>query len=35
MALTIEWLHRIELWNKALWDLCYRSFEIKTLRLKF
>jgi alpha-mannosidase len=24
MALTIEWLHRIELWNKALWDLCYR-----------
>ena len=24
MALTIEWLHRIELWNKALWDACYR-----------
>jgi alpha-mannosidase len=24
MALTIEWLHRIELWNKALWSLCYR-----------
>ena len=24
MALTIEWKHRVELWHKALWDLCYR-----------
>ncbi len=24
MALTIEWKHRIELWQKALWEACYR-----------
>jgi alpha-mannosidase len=23
MGLTIEWKHRIERWQKALWDLCY------------
>jgi alpha-mannosidase len=24
MALTIEWQHRIERWEKVLWSLCYR-----------
>jgi alpha-mannosidase len=24
MALTIEWKHRVELWHRALWDLCYQ-----------
>ncbi|MBE0698863.1 MAG: alpha-mannosidase [Anaerolineaceae bacterium] len=24
MALTIEWQHRIERWQKVLWSLCYR-----------
>jgi alpha-mannosidase len=23
MALTIEWQHRVELWQKALWEACY------------
>ena len=25
MALTEEWRHRIERWQKALWNACYRS----------
>ncbi len=27
MALTIEWKHRIELWEKALWDACYHPLH--------
>ncbi|MFN7037289.1 MAG: alpha-mannosidase, partial [Bellilinea sp.] len=27
MALTIEWKHRIELWEKALWDARYRPLQ--------
>lgn len=24
MPLTLEWLHRLEHWNRILWELCYR-----------
>ena len=27
MALTIEWKHRVELWEKALWDACYHPLQ--------
>lgn len=27
MALTIEWKHRIELWEKALWEACYKPIQ--------
>ncbi|MCX7608935.1 MAG: glycosyl hydrolase-related protein [Anaerolineales bacterium] len=27
MALTPEWKHRIELWEKALWNACYRPLQ--------
>ena len=27
MALTLEWKHRVERWEKALWDACYRPLR--------
>ena len=31
MALTVEWKHRIERWQKALWNACYRPLGSITL----
>lgn len=31
MALTPEWKHRIDRWQKALWDACYRPLGVISL----